>query len=218
MIKNRKTFFWVGVFLLAVIVHLFGIIIGNAFLVSVAVPVTFLSLVLMYVFLAKKVEVYPLIHLILMAVAEILLLFKDVFFVHALIISIIAQLILVKLIISYKHVKYLNAVVYFLLTSLGYIVIYIYMINIDTRDFVLLYGLVNSLVVSLGMANYLRKMYWANYLLFLGVAFWVLNNAMLSLNIFNINSNVFVVVTNAITHFCICLSFIVRVNKLPNKG
>lgn len=218
MEKNKKTFLLMGIFIISVILHITGILVKNVNLINSATILTFSSLCLIYVVLAKRINLWVLAHLLLILIAELLLLFERNLS-YAMALSIIAQIILVKLIIGLKYIRFSSSAIYFLVTILGYSVIYLYVINIEVGWVILIYGLVNSLVVSLGMANYLKKMYWANYLLFLGVAFWVLSNAFLSLNLFSFKVNIFVSVTNALTHFFICISFVIRTDKLsPKKG
>lgn len=213
---KRKEILLISLFVLSVIASIIGVLMQNESITNTAVVVEFSLLVLMYVVLVKKINYWVVVHLVLMLLAELFLLYKGMF-LFSMMMSAIAQIVLIKLIIDLKHIKFYDSVFYFLVTVLGYIVIYVKVLDVRVGYGIVFYGVTNALVVALGMANHLKKMYLANYLLFLGVAFWVLNNAILSLNVFDVHSNIFGLITNSITHFCITYSFVVRVNRLPKK-
>lgn len=217
MLNNNKEILLNTLFSLLVVANIVGVLLNETVVTPVLTPLIFAFLLILYVGLAKKTDKYFIAHLILILIAEILIVIDDKFLFYAVFTSIIAQILLVKLIIGFKHLRYRDAIIYFLVTFIGYIVIYFYVLGVKTDTIIILYGLVNSLVTALSLVNYLRKMYMANYLLFLGVAFWVLNNAIVSLNIFDTNGNVLGLITNIITHFFICRSFIVRTNRLPKR-
>lgn len=219
ILEKKNIILIVGFFILTLIACLVGVSTNNTQVVNVAIPLFFVSLITMYIGLVKKVDIYFLLYLILLLISETLFLYKKEYFNYIILSSTISQIILIYFIISFKHISYKTAIPYSLVTFLGYFVIYIYVLDVDVNSssIVLLYGIVNAVLVGFTMANHLRKMYLANYLLFLGVAFGVLNNAIMSLDIKGVNSNILALVTNIITHASICLSFITRVNRPAKK-
>lgn len=171
----------------------------------------------MYIGSVKKPNIYFTIYLFLSLISETLFLFKEKYFFYVLLTSSIAQLILIGFILSYKHLRHSTALFYIIATIIFYFIIYKYVIDIPKSGMLITNGLINAALASFAMANHLRKMYLANYLLFLGAAFKVLNYAITSIDLFGAYMNIYASTTDIISYFFICRSFIARVNRLPRR-
>lgn len=216
-IKKKKYIFFGGLFSLAFIINIIGVLIKSTPITSVTTPLVFISLILLYVGTVNKINFYVVLLLFFCLLSEIFFIFKGEYFIYTLLASITWQIIVIYFIFSFKHIKYKDILPYFIPTIIGYFILYGFVINELQKSIVfIIFIWVNSILVSSTMANYLKKMYWANYLLFLGIAFKVLSYAITSIDIFNARSNVFSLLTNVISDLFICVSFIVRVNK-PKK-
>lgn len=216
--KNKtKNSILVGLFVIAFLVSVVAIFRKNIQIMNVSIPLIFVSLIIMYIGSVKKPNIYFVAYLFLSLISESLFLFKEKYFFYVLLTTGISQIILIAFIISFKHLKYATALFYFVATVIFYLIIYKYVIETPSNIMLIIVGLINSVLASFAMVNHLRKMYLANYLLFLGVAFKVLNYAMASLDLFNSNANIYPFIIDIISYFFICRSFIARVNRLPKK-
>lgn len=217
MILKKSQILSIGLFTISFILAIFSTITKNLDGIFISTPLIFISLIILYITLVKKVNKYFVLYLVIILFAELLFLFKEKFFFHALILFVISQIILVMFVISFKHIKYIRVLYAFIPTAIFYLIVYYYTIDSSQKNSLfVIFGLANSILISFVMVNYLIKMYLANYLLLLGAAFLVLNNAIVSIDIFNTNTNVFALLTNVVSDIFICASFIVRVNK-PKK-
>lgn len=222
IIKNqrRASLIVLVLFILAILVNIFGIFTNTYSLIYISTPLIFSFLLAIYVVSVKKDKLSRLfvVHLIFVFLAELLFVFKEKYFLYTLLCSIISQIILIFFIIKFRHIKYKDMLYYFAITFASYYIIYTYVLDVESSVMIVIYGIVNSLLTAFALVNYLKKMYMANYLLWLGVATGVLNNGLISLNIFEMEMNILVLLTNVISHYLICKSFIVRANKLPPKN
>lgn len=219
MILKRSYILPISLFFISFILVIISTVTKSLEAIYVSTPLVFISLIILYITIVKRVNKYFILYLITVFIAEVLFLFKENFLLHSLSLFIISQIILIGFVISFKHIKYLAVLYYFIPTVVFYTVVCHYAVDSSEKNFLfVILGFVNSILVSGIMVNYLRKMYWANYFLFLGAAFLVLNNAIVSLDIFNSNTNIFALLTNVISDLFICISFIVRVNSPAKKN
>lgn len=216
MKKRTKNAIFLGLFTISFVANIIGIIAQNNKIVSIAIPSIFISLIVMYIGSVKKPNTYFMIYLLLSLTSETLFLFKESYFFYVLLTSTIAQIILIAFIISFKHLRYSETLFYLVATIIFYFVIYTYVIKMPKNIMLIVNGLINAILAAVAMSNYLRKMYLANYLLFLGIAFKVLNYAIASIDLFDVNANIYASITDIISYFFICRSFIIRVNR-PRK-
>lgn len=217
-IKNRSFIVFSGLLLFAVLLNITGVTIGDSLLVVVSIPLIFVFLILLYVFSVKKVNLLLLGYQFSILIAEVLYLFKEKYFTLVIVFYTVAQFILVISILNLKHIKLKNSLFYFLLLFFSFVFVYLFVLDIKEGSlFVIIYGFSVCLMVALATANYLKKMYMANYLLFLGAAFVVLSNAIMSLFVFEATTNIPILITNVTAHSFICVSFIVRNDRVLPK-
>lgn len=217
MIFKKSQILSISLFTISFIWTIFSTITKNLDEIFISTPLIFISLIILYITFVEKVNRYFVLYLVIILFAELLFLYKEKYFFHSLILFVISQIILVIFVISFKHIRYLRVLYSFIPIAIFYLVVYYYTVDSSQKNSIfVIFGLANSILISFVMVNYLRKMYWANYLLLLGAAFLVLNNAIVSIDIFNTNTNIFALLTNVISDLFICASFIVRVNN-PKK-
>lgn len=209
---NKETVL-IGMFFVTVILGLLGISEKNLQLTHVVTPALFISLIIMYAETAKQVKPLFLLYLVFILIAEVLMLFEGKFINYALFISVVSQLILVFFIFGYKHIRFKSVLTFFITTFVSYVFLYAQVANAEFTFMVVVYGLINAFLTALALDNYISKMYMANYLLWLGVSFGVLNSAIISIDVYGSSLNIYAFITNIITHYLICRSFIIRKEK-----
>lgn len=210
----RKETILLSICFFTAIVGLLVITTGSYESAFIVIPLVFLSLIMLYVGSVKRTQLYVLIYLFLVVLAETLLLFKKEYLHLAMISSILSQLILVYYIITYRNIKIKSALLYFMAIIISYTVLYYYVINIEKHFLYVIFGYTNAILTSLALDNYINKMRMPNYLLWLGISFGVLDNIIMSLDIYNSHLNVYSFVVNVISHYLICRSFILREKRM----
>lgn len=220
--KKQKTIAFTGLYLFVVLMNAIGVLLQNEIILFVFRPLIFGSLMLLYFFSVKKVNILFLLCQFLGLTGDFLMLFKEDFFVYAVLLYIISQILLSSIIIKFKHVKLASTIFYFAFAFFCFIVVYLFVLEYLRSYTVLLmaFGVSISLLTALSFVNYLNKMYMANYLLFLGLAIGAISVVLMSLDIFgssNFSTNLPIFTMNAIMHYLICRSFIIREDKTPNK-
>lgn len=214
---NKQTIF-TGLFILSAIIGLLGISYENFQVLFVITPVIFLLLIIIYVGIVKKINYLFLTYLFLVAIGEVLMLFDKKYFLYAINTSVLSQCILIYFIFTYKHIRLKSVLVYFTITEFCYILLGNQVLSIEKHYMIIIYGIVNAFLTALSLDNYIKKMYMANYLLWLGVSFGVLNNAIISLDVFGYSLNIYAFMTNVISHYLICKSFVLRTNRAYVKN
>lgn len=218
--KKQNTIYFTGILILIIIMNIIGIITKNSAIVSISTPLVYVMFIVTYVMSVKQINKLALSYQTAILIAEILNLFNEQYFLYVAIFYLIGQVALIVFIIKLKHIKVSDILVYFVLLLICFAVVNNYILSAikGYSILILVYGLTVCIVTSLALTNYLRKMYMGNFLLWLGVAFALLNTAILSLDLFNSSTNILVFILNIISNYLICYSFISRVNRLPKKS
>lgn len=202
-------------FFAVAILHVFGLFYNDltAFLTK---PLLITTLVVLYLLSVSKANFWFVSALFFSFWGDVLLLFKETFFVFGLASFLVAHLLYIKLISSeLKKVqtrKRLLVIIAFLL----YLVVFLYFILgkvIDIKIPVIVYAFIISIFGMLSALLYLQQKSTANLWLFLGALFFIISDSLIAVNKFYYPSEsyqIFIMITYILAQFLICKSFIVK--------
>lgn len=200
-------------FLVVVILHFIGLFF-NDLLAFITKPFLITCLVFVYLVSVKKANFWFVSALFFSFWGDVLLLFKNQFFVLGLIAFLFTHLLYIKLLSSLLRRISSSTIVIISLPFLFYFVSFLYLILDKVTDIklpVVVYGLVLSLFGVLSFLYYLQNKTKASLWMFLGAILFMLSDSLIALNRFydtKIDAQIYIMFTYILAQYLICKSFI----------
>lgn len=202
-----------SVYVLVVLLNVFAILQGVVWLKPLVVFTVFLG----YISLVKEIKWYYLISLLFIFGGDIFYLFETQYFFWAMLLYAINHFFLTFEIVKFtRNVKLKNWLAYFSILGLVLYVLYTFVLKEQKGSdaSVLLYGVTTCVLSALAITNYVKNTTLPNLYLMSGLALGVSSGIIISLNAFNLSSNVALnilgTVLLAVTHLIILISFLLR--------
>lgn len=200
-------------FMVVVILHFLGLF-YNDLLAFVTKPFLITSLVFVYLVSVKKANFWYVSALFFSFWGDVLLLFKNQYFVFGLCSFLVAHLLYIKLVLASVVKISLQKFILISLPFVFYLLSFFYLILdkvVDIKAPIIIYGLVISVFGALSFLNYQQNKTKASLLLFLGAILFILSDSLIALNRFyNTSSDkqVLIMFTYILAQFLICKAFI----------
>lgn len=213
--RKKTTIKLLTFFLFAVLtIDIYAVITSNKPLEIIFKPLLITILAIIYLLSVKKPSFLYLSALLFSFWGDVLLLFKEKYFVIGLISFLIAHLFFIKLTSTFFRkavfIDYLKSSVPFVLFFSG--IIFLVKDNLGEMLIpIVVYGVVISLFGTLTLVNYLKDKSKENIVLLLGAIIFILSDSFIALNSFHISSLFYtlsIMATYTLAQYLICSSVV----------
>lgn len=215
MTKQIKITTALILFLAVVFLHLTGILFYEK-LAFISKPFLMVTLVIVYLVSVKKANFWFVSALFFSFWGDVLLLFKEQFFVLGLASFLIAHILYIKIVSTYiKKISFKKVV----LASLPFVVVLcllLFLIKDNLGEIkipVIIYGLVISCFGAFSLLNYQQEKNKANLGLFLGIVIFIISDSIIAINKFYVpteNYQLYIMITYILAQYLICKAVIAK--------
>jgi uncharacterized membrane protein YhhN len=215
MTKQTKTTIATSIFLAVVVLHIFGIL-TNDFLAFISKPFIITTLVIVYLVSVKKPNFWYVSALFFSFWGDVLLLFKDHFFVFGLASFLLAHIFYIKIVAGFIKKISLQKVFVVCLPFVVFLFSFLYFLKDNLGEMtipVIIYGIVICTLGAISLLNYRQEKSSVNLWMFLGTIIFIISDGLIAVDKF-INPNgiyqVFIMLTYIIAQYLICKALIAK--------
>jgi uncharacterized membrane protein YhhN len=215
MTKQTKTTIATSIFLAVVVLHIFGIL-TNDFLAFISKPFIITTLVIVYLVSVKKPNFWYVSALFYSFWGDVLLLFKDHFFVFGLASFLLAHIFYIKIVAGFIKKISLQKVFVVCLPFVVFLFSFLYFLKDNLGEMtipVIIYGIVICTLGAISLLNYRQEKSSVNLWMFLGTIIFIISDGLIAVDKF-INPNgiyqVFIMLTYIIAQYLICKALIAK--------
>tara|TARA_R110001592_G_scaffold33719_5_gene116592 strand:- start:997 stop:1659 length:663 start_codon:yes stop_codon:yes gene_type:complete len=215
MTKKTKTTIASSIFLAVVVLHIFGIL-RNDFLAFISKPFIITTLVIIYLVSVKKPNFWYVSALFFSFWGDVLLLFKDQFFVFGLASFLLAHILYIKIVAEFIKKISLQKVFIVCLPFVVFLFSFLYLLKDNLGEMtipVIIYGVVISSLGAISLLNYIQEKSTVNLWLFLGAIIFIISDGLIAVHKF-INPNeiyqICIMLTYIVAQYLICKAIIAK--------
>ncbi len=215
MTKQTKTTIASSIFLAVVVLHIFGIL-RNDFLAFISKPFIITTLVIIYLVSVKKPNFWYVSALFFSFWGDVLLLFKDQFFVFGLASFLLAHILYIKIVAEFIKKISLQKVLVVCLPFVVFLFSFLYLLKDNLGEMtipVIIYGVVISSLGAISLLNYIQEKSTVNLWLFLGAIIFIISDGLIAVHKF-INPNeiyqICIMLTYIVAQYLICKAIIAK--------
>ena len=215
MTEQRKTTIASIAFLVVVVLHTLGLLL-NEKIAFLSKPFLITTLVIVYLVAVKKPNFWYVSALFFSFWGDVLLLFKNQFFVYGLASFLLAHIMYIKITASFIKKVSLQKVVLACLPFAVFLFSFLYLIIDNLGEMkipVIFYGVVISSFGALSFLNYMQEKNTANSWLFSGTIIFIISDSLISLNKFHELKEFYaisIMLTYIIAQYLICRAIIAK--------
>jgi uncharacterized membrane protein YhhN len=215
MTKQKKTTIASITFLVVVVLHTLGLLL-NEKIAFLSKPFLITTLVIVYLIAVKKPSFWYVSALFFSFWGDVLLLFKNQFFVYGLASFLLAHIMYIKITASFIKKVSLQKVVLASLPFVVFLFSFLYLIidNLEEMNIpVIFYGVVISSFGALSFLNYMQEKNTANLWLFLGSIIFIISDSLIALNKFYEPKEFYaisIMLTYIVAQYLICRAIITK--------
>lgn len=215
MTKQTKIITTSIVFLAVVILHIYGVLFLDK-LAFISKPFLITTLVIVYLVSVKKPNFWFVSALFFSFWGDVLLLFKEQFFVFGLASFLVAHLLYIK--ITTRFIKKVNfkKIALVSLPFLIFLISFLYLLGDDLGGMkypVIIYGIVISTFGSVALLNYIQEKSTSNLWLFLGAIIFITSDSLIAINRFYAPKEIYqllIMLTYIVAQYLICKAIIAK--------
>jgi uncharacterized membrane protein YhhN len=217
MTEQRKTTIASIAFLVVVVLHTLGLLL-NEKIAFLSKPFLTTTLVIVYLIAVKKPNFWYVSALFFSFWGDVLLLFKNQFFVYGLASFLLAHILYIKITTSFIKKVSLQKVVLACLPFAVFLFSFLYLIidNLEEMKIpVIFYGVVISSFGAVSFLNYMQEKNTANSWLFLGTIIFIISDSLIALNKFYEPKEFYaisIMLTYIVAQYLICRAIIAKTN------
>jgi uncharacterized membrane protein YhhN len=217
MTEQRKTTIASIAFLVVVVLHTLGLLL-NEKIAFLSKPFLTTTLVIVYLIAVKKPNFWYVSALFFSFWGDVLLLFKNQFFVYGLASFLLAHILYIKITTSFIKKVSLQKVVLACLPFAVFLFSFLYLIidNLEEMKIpVIFYGVVISSFGAVYFFNYMQEKNTANSWLFLGTIIFIISDSLIALNKFYEPKEFYaisIMLTYIVAQYLICRAIIAKTN------
>jgi uncharacterized membrane protein YhhN len=215
MTKQTKTTIASSLFLAVVVLHILGIL-SNDFLAFISKPFIITTLVIVYLVSVKKPNFWYVSALFFSFWGDVLLLFKDQFFVFGLASFLLAHILYIKIVAEFIKKISLQKVFVVCLPFVVFLFSFLYLLKDNLGEMtipVIIYGVVISSFGAISLLNYIQEKSTVNFWLFLGTIIFIISDGLIAVHKF-INPNeiyqICIMLTYIVAQYLICKAIIAK--------
>jgi len=218
MRKQTKTTVASIAFLAVVVLHILGLLLSDK-IAFLSKPFLITTLVIVYLVAVKKPNFWYVSALFFSFWGDVLLLFKDQFFVYGLASFLLAHIMYIKITASYIKKVSLQKVVLASLPFVVFLFSFLYFIIDNLGEMkipVIFYGVVISSFGVFSFLNYMQEKNTANSWLFLGTIIFIISDSLIALNKFHEPKEFYtisIMLTYIIAQYLICRAIIAKTTQ-----
>ena len=215
MTEQRKTTIASIAFLVVVVLHTLGLLL-NEKIAFLSKPFLITTLVIVYLVAVKKPNFWYVSALFFSFWGDVLLLFKNQFFVYGLASFLLAHILYIKIATSFIKKVSLQKVVLACLPFVVFLFSFLYLLNDNLGEMkipVIFYGVVISSFGALSFLNYMQEKNTANSWLFLGTIIFIISDSLIALNKFYEPKEFYaisIMLTYIVAQYLICRAIITK--------
>jgi uncharacterized membrane protein YhhN len=215
MTEQRKTTIASIIFLVVVVLHTLGLLL-NEKIAFLSKPFLITTLVIVYLVAVKKPNFWYVSALFFSFWGDVLLLFKNQFFVYGLASFLLAHIMYIKITASFIKKVSLQKVVLACLPFAVFLFSFLYLIIDNLGEMkipVIFYGVVISSFGALSFLNYMQEKNTANSWLFLGTIIFIISDSLIALNKFHEPKEFYaisIMLTYIVAQYLICRAIITK--------
>ena len=215
MTKQTRTTIASIAFLAVVVLHVLGLLL-NEKIAFLSKPFLITTLVIVYLIAVKKPSFWYVSALFFSFWGDVLLLFKNQFFVYGLASFLIAHIMYIKITASFIKKVSLQKVVLASLPFAVFLFSFLYLIIDNLGEMkipVIFYGVVISSFGALSFLNYMQEKNTANSWLFLGTIIFIISDSLIALNKFYEPKEFYaisIMLTYIVAQYLICRAIITK--------
>jgi uncharacterized membrane protein YhhN len=215
MTEQRKTTIASITFLVVVVLHTLGLLL-NEKIAFLSKPFLITTLVIVYLVAVKKPNFWYVSALFFSFWGDVLLLFKNQFFVYGLASFLLAHIMYIKITASLIKKVSLQKGVLACLPFAVFLFSFLYLLNDNLGEMkipVIFYGVVISSFGALSFLNYMQEKNTANLWLFLGTIIFIISDSLIALNKFNEPKEFYaisIMLTYIVAQYLICKAIIAK--------
>lgn len=202
-------------FLIVVFLHIAGVMF-NEELAFLSKPFLMISLVLVYMVSVKKPNFWFVSALFFSFWGDVLLLFKEQFFVFGLGSFLLAHILYIKITSKFIKKISLQKVILICLPFLVFLISLIFLINENLGEMkipVIIYGIVISSFGAVSLLNYNQEKSTTNLWLFLGAVIFIISDSLIAINRFYKPKEMYqvcIMITYIVAQYLICKAVIAK--------
>ncbi|MGK0325664.1 MAG: putative membrane protein YhhN [Polaribacter sp.] len=215
MTEQRKTTIASIIFLVVVVLHTLGLLL-NEKIAFLSKPFLITTLVIVYLVAVKKPNFWYVSALFFSFWGDVLLLFKNQFFVYGLASFLLAHIMYIKITASFIKKVSLQKGVLACLPFVVFLFSFLYLLNDNLGEMkipVIFYGVVISSFGALSFLNYMQEKNTANSWLFLGTIIFIISDSLIALNKFYEPKEFYaisIMLTYIVAQYLICKAIIAK--------
>tara|TARA_B110000902_G_C14271033_1_gene573154 strand:+ start:578 stop:1267 length:690 start_codon:yes stop_codon:yes gene_type:complete len=215
MTKQTRTTIASIAFLAVVVLHVLGLLL-NEKIAFLSKPFLITTLVIVYLIAVKKPSFWYVSALFFSFWGDVLLLFKNQFFVYGLASFLLAHIMYIKITASFIKKFSLQKVVLASLPFAVFLFSFLYLIIDNLGEMkipVIFYGVVISSFGALSFLNYMQEKNTANSWLFLGTIIFIISDSLIALNKFYEPKEFYaisIMLTYIVAQYLICRAIITK--------
>ena len=215
MTKQTKTTIASIAFLAVVVLHILGLLFSEK-IAFLSKPFLITTLVIVYLVAVKKPNFWYVSALFFSFWGDVLLLFKNQFFVYGLASFLLAHIMYIKITASFIKKVSLQKVVLASLPFAVFLFSFLYLIIDNLGEMkipVIFYGVVISSFGALSFLNYMQEKNTANSWLFLGTIIFIISDSLIALNKFYEPKEFYdisIMLTYIVAQYLICRAIITK--------
>ena len=200
-------------FLVIVILHLYGVL-NHEMLAFSTKPLLMVTLVLIYLTSVKKPSFWFVSALFFSFWGDVLLLFKEQYFVFGLASFLLAHILYIKISASFLKKIKLQKVVLVSLPFVVFLIGLLYLIKNNLGDMlipVVVYGITISSFGAVTLLNYVQEKSTSNLWLFLGAIIFIISDSLIAINKFYEPKEIYgltIMATYIVAQYLICKAVI----------
>ncbi|PQJ81360.1 lysoplasmalogenase [Polaribacter glomeratus] len=215
MTKQTKTTIASSIFLAVVVLHILGVL-TNDFLAFISKPFIITTLVIIYLVSVKKPNFWYVSALFFSFWGDVLLLFKDQFFLFGLASFLLAHILYIKIVAEFIKKISLQKVFVVCLPFVVFLFSFLYLLKDNLGEMtipVIIYGIVICSFGVISLLNYSQEKSTVNLWLFLGTIIFIISDGLIAVHKF-INPNeiyqICIMLTYIIAQYLICKAIIAK--------
>ncbi len=203
-------------FLISAMVDIYAVITNHKILEIIFKPLLMTTLVIVYLVSVKKPNFWLVSALFFSFWGDVLLLFKEQFFVFGLASFLLAHVLYIKITAGFLNKISPKKI---LIGSIPFVVFLLVLLNLIKNNLgemlipVVVYGIVISTFGAVALLNYMAKKSTENLWLFLGAIIFIASDSMIALNRFYESQEIYsvsIMVTYIVAQYLICKAIIIK--------
>lgn len=202
-------------FLAVVFLHIYGVLFSDK-LAFVSKPFLITTLVIIYLISVKKPNFWFVSALFFSFWGDVLLLFKEQFFVFGLASFLLAHILYIKITLSLVKITSHKKILSVSLPFVIFLISFLSLLNDNLGEMqipVITYGIIISLFGTVALLNYVQEKSTANLWLFLGAIIFIISDSLIAINKFYAPNEMYqllIMLTYIIAQYLICKAIIAK--------